>query len=77
MSEFLRRLAATNPVLLAGGVRAVLLALVGLGWLALDDTAIATVVTAVAAVCELLSTLLVRATVYSPATVDDLMSEKP
>jgi hypothetical protein len=72
MTEFLRRLAATEPARLAEAVRVVLMALVTLGWVAIPDATVATIVTAFSALGSLLLTGYVRSRVYSPATVEQL-----
>lgn len=62
----------TEPALVGEAVRAVLFALSALGWIVLDEAAIAAVVTAVAAVTSLVVTFTVRQKVWAPATVEDL-----
>ncbi|WP_190821945.1 hypothetical protein [Saccharopolyspora pogona] len=54
------KLAKVEPAAVAEAVRLVLVALVGIGWLTIDDVAINSVVSAVAAVASIVLTVLVR-----------------
>lgn len=56
----LEGLAKLEPAAVAEAARMVLAALVAVGWLALDDVAINTVVTAVSAVLSVMLTVFVR-----------------
>ncbi|PXY20318.1 hypothetical protein [Prauserella endophytica] len=58
--EILARLAATEPAQLAEGVRTVLVALVGVGWLTIDDVTVNAIVTVVGVIGSFVLTFLVR-----------------
>lgn len=63
----LESLGKLEPAAVAEAVRMVLVALVGVGWLTLDDVAVNSVVSAVAAVLSVVLTVVVRKNVV-PAT---------
>ena len=61
-----------EPARIVEAVRALLLVATALGWVVLDDAQIAAIITAVSAVVSVVATEVVRAAVWSPASVEDL-----
>lgn len=71
MTGFLQRLRVMEPAAVAEAVRAVIVALVTLGWVTLDNAAIATLASAIGFVVSLALSLLVRQKVVPEAKLLD------
>lgn len=65
-----------EPVAIADTVKAILAALVALGWIALPDATISAVATAIGAVAFVALSAWTRRKVFSPASVQKLLDQE-